>query len=83
MDDADAAAEIVSVVLAAAPAGVTVSGEKLQVAPEGSPLHSNVTVELNPFCGATETETVPLPPSPMLSDGGVADKLKVSGRFIV
>lgn len=44
-----AAADTVSVVVAAAPAtGVTVAGEKLQVAPAGKPEQANVIVEANP-----------------------------------
>ena len=39
--------------------GVTVCGEKMHVAPAGSPEQLNETVELKPFAGVTEIEVVP------------------------
>ena len=44
---------IVRVVLAAAPAGVTVGGEKEQASPEGSPEQLKLTACENPFSGVT------------------------------
>ena len=70
---------IVSVVEAAAPDGVTVAGEKLHNAPEGSPEQANETVELNPLRGATEIAVVPLCPEFRLNDTGEADTEK-SGK---
>jgi hypothetical protein len=54
-----APAEMVSWVVAAAPEGVTVAGAKVHVAPAGSPEHAKLTGESNPFCGVTESVTVP------------------------
>ena len=45
-----------------APLGVIDGGLKLQVAPEGNPLHATLTVELNPFSGVTVKVAVPVCP---------------------
>jgi hypothetical protein len=47
-----------TVVVAAAPAGVTVGGLKEQVIPDGSPEQAKLTAELKPFVGVTETVAV-------------------------
>ena len=50
----EAGVEIVSVALAAVDPGVIEAGEKLHVAPPGSPEHESTTASLNaPFSGAT------------------------------
>ena len=54
-----------SVLLAAAPLGVTEVGLKLHAASAGSPLHEKLTAELNPFCGVTVNVAVPLWPLAM------------------
>jgi hypothetical protein len=46
-------------VLAAAPEGVTVAGEKEHVDPEGNPEQAKLTEELKPFSGVTVSVTVP------------------------
>lgn len=51
---------VIVVVAACVPFGVTVAGEKLHAAPEGSPEQLNVTAELNPFAGVTVNPTVAL-----------------------
>ncbi len=56
-----------------APLGVTEDGAKLQVAPEGSPLHAKLTSELNPFIGVTVNMAVPLCPATMVRVVGVTD----------
>ena len=75
----------VSVVFAAAaPDGVTVAGEKLHVAPAGKPPHANVTGELKPFCGVTDTATVPLCPVATVTAAGETPTVKDGvGRLIV
>jgi hypothetical protein len=45
---------IVSVLLAAAPDGVTLGGAKVQVAPLGNPAQLKETAAEKPFCGVTE-----------------------------
>ena len=51
---------MVSVVVGVAAEGVTVAGEKLQVAPVGCPEQANDTAEENPFSGMMKTVVVPL-----------------------
>jgi hypothetical protein len=67
----DVGAVIVSVVVAIAPDedGVTVDGEKLHDAPEGSPEQLKVTMPENPFCGVTRTAVVPACPALTVSSG--------------
>lgn len=65
--------EIVRVVEAGLPNGVTFGGAKVQVVPAGSPEHANVTLELNPFCGATEIVVVPFVPDATVSEVGDAE----------
>lgn len=53
---ADPAAVVLMVreVEMAAPLGVTLAGENVQLEPAGRPLQANVTVETTPFMGTTE-----------------------------
>ena len=83
--EADAPVATVSVVFAAVvPEGVTVAGEKLHAAPAGKPLHANVTAELKPFCGVTDTATAPLCPAVTVTAAGETPTLKDGGgRLIV
>ena len=60
--DAVCDAAIVSVVLAVAPAGVTVAGVKLHVAPAGSPEQPKVTVALKPPRAVNVIVSVPFEP---------------------
>lgn len=62
-----AVAVIVNVVLTAAvPFGVTVAGEKLQVASLGRPEQAKLTAALNPLIGVTDRPIVPLWPGAIL-----------------
>ena len=72
-------AETVSVVVATPPEGVTLAGEKVHVAPAGSPEHPKVVAEAKPFCGVIEIVTVPLCPGAMVSDGCETEIEKVGG----
>jgi hypothetical protein len=54
---------IVILVVTTAPEGVTVEGEKLQLAPAGTPEQLKLTAELNPLLGVTEIVVVPLCPA--------------------
>src|SRR5260370_3245638 len=67
----------VSVLLTAAPLGVTEGGLKLQAASEGNPLHAKLTCELNPFCGVTVNVAIPLCPLTMVSVVGLTDTWKL------
>ena len=58
------------------PEGVTVAGEKLHAAPEGSPEQTNETGAFNPFSGVTDTETDPLCPAITVSADGEAVREK-------
>ena len=58
----------VSVVELAAPDGVTVDGENVQVVPEGNPEHTNETAEWNPFDGVIAMVAFPLCPGSKVSD---------------
>lgn len=71
-----AGALMVSVVAIALPVGVRVVGEKAQVAPVGNPEQAKETVWLNVFCGVTVSCVWPLDPQPMVSEVGLADKVK-------
>lgn len=68
----DPEVETVRVVEAVEPEGVTVAGEKLQDAPEGSPEQLNETAELNPFAGVIDTVAVAFCPPVTLWNAGVA-----------
>ena len=50
--------EMVTVVVAADPEGVTVAGLKAQVTPVGRPVHAKSTVELKPLLGVMVTVAV-------------------------
>lgn len=64
---------MVSVVVAdVLPLGVTVCGLKLQLAPAGKPLHAKLTAESNPFSGVTVNVAVPLCPTLIVSEVGLA-----------
>jgi hypothetical protein len=65
------------VVVAAAPDGVMLAGEKLQDAPDGSPEQLNETAAENPFCGVTVMVAVPGCPDAALS----ADGATVTEKF--
>ena len=78
------AVEIVNVVVAALPEGVTVAGEKLHDAPAGSPEQAKETAAENPFCGATETVAAPLCPAVTVKDDGAIETPKSGdGRLMV
>jgi len=82
--EAAAVFETVSVVVAAAPDGVTVVGEKLHEAPDGKPEQLNETAEANPFCGVTVTVVFPGCPDEMVSDAGATATAKsAGGRLMV
>ena len=82
---ADADAETVRVVVAAAPhEGVTVAGKKLHVVPAGSPEQAKETAELKPPAGVTEIAVVPLVPAVAVNDAGDAETEKPgAGRLTV
>lgn len=61
-----AAVVMVSCELTALPLGVTLEGEKTQVASEGNPEHAKVTAWLKPFFGVTVKVTNPDLPLLML-----------------
>jgi hypothetical protein len=61
------------VVLAAAPLGVTLLGEKLQDAIDGRPVHAKATAWLNPFTGVTVRVEVPGAPGATLNVAGLAE----------
>lgn len=72
------------VVEAAAPAGVTVAGEKPHDAPEGNPEQLNETAELNPFTGVTVNLVAPFCPAVTVNAVGLAAKVKSgAGRLMV
>lgn len=62
------------------PGGVTVAGEKLHVAPVGSPEQPNETAELNPFSGVTESLVVPTCPAITVNAAVVGHGLGWQGR---
>jgi hypothetical protein len=76
-------AEIVSVVVAAAPVGVTVAGEKPHDVPDGCPEQAKETAALNPFCGVMVTVTMPLAPDAMVNADGETAMVKVGGKLMV
>lgn len=53
---------VIVVVAAVVPLGVTAEGEKLHVAPDGSPEQAKFTAELKPFIGVTDKPMVALCP---------------------
>jgi len=73
---------MVTVVLAAAPAGVTVEGAKLQVTPAGRLEQANETAWLKEFTGVTVTVADALPPGASERDAGAEAKEK-SGEVTV
>ena len=73
----------VSVVETAAPEGVTVAGEKLHDAPEGSPEQLNETAASKPFAGVTEMEVFPLWPAVTVNDAGDAPSEKPATGNVV
>jgi hypothetical protein len=82
--EAAAVVETVSVVEAAAPDGVTVVGEKLHEAPDGSPEQLNETAEANSLCGVTVTVVFPGCPYEMVRDvGDAATEKSGGGRLMV
>jgi hypothetical protein len=75
---------MVRVAAAVVPAGVTLAGEKLHDAPDGSPEQMNVTSESNPFSGVIETVVVPLDPDATVMAVGESEMLKSgAARLIV
>lgn len=62
--------EIVNVLVAAAPDGVTLAGAKLHAAFAGSPVHAKLTGCANPPEGVVVTVTVSLPLCPRVRDEG-------------
>lgn len=74
----------VSVVVAATPDGVTIAGEKAQVAPAGKPEQVNEAEESKPFCGVIVTVVVPLCLASTVIDAGetVIEKSGGGGRFM-
>ena len=73
----------VSVVVAAAPEGVTVAGEKEHDAPDGSPEQLNDTAELKPFWGVTVMDVVPVWPAVTESDETDAAKEKSATKPVL
>ena len=86
--EAEALAAMVSVVVTPPlPVGVTLEGEKEQVAPVGRPEQAKVTAALKPFCGETVRVSEPWLPELMESaaalgvrakDGGAAETTAVT-----
>ena len=72
---------MVRVVLAAAPLGVTLAGENVQMDAAGRPLQANVTVETTPFIGTTEMVNVALWPALIVADKGEATSPKSPPGF--
>jgi len=56
---------------------VALVGLKEAVTPDGTPDAENATLPLNPFCGATVTVLVPVPPCTTLTLLGEADSVKL------
>jgi hypothetical protein len=69
--------ELVVTVRVVLPVPVTVAGEKLAVAPAGSPLALSVTTPANPFTAPTLTVYVVAFPTTTVSVLGVAERLKL------
>ena len=69
----------VSVVVAAAPEGVTVCGLKLHVVPAGKPEQAKETFELKPPTSVTVIVVVPLCPAWTVRDAGLTETVKFGG----
>jgi hypothetical protein len=63
---------------AADPLAVSVAGEKRQAAPVGSPEHTKVIAELNPYCGVTLIVVLALWPELTVADVGEAASVKLA-----
>jgi hypothetical protein len=63
---------MVSCVVTAAPAGVTVAGLKAHVAPAGRPEQAKLTAESNPFSGVTVSVTAPSKVEVAVTESGEA-----------
>ena len=72
----------VSFVVAAAPEGVTVAGEKPHDAPACNPEQAKETAALKPFCGVTVTVTAPLWPDATVKADGAMEMEKVGAGAI-
>jgi len=71
-------------VLAAAPAGDTVEGEKVQLSPSGCPEQLKLTVWPKPFCGVTVSVLVADCPDLTVTLAGEADSVNDGdGRLMV
>jgi hypothetical protein len=81
--EAWALATMVSWVVAAAPAGVTVAGAKEHVTSAGSPEQAKLTGAANPFTGVTDSVTVPWPPESTVSEAGEAPSVKLGSAAMV
>jgi hypothetical protein len=90
----DAATEIVSCVVTAAPEGVTCDGLKLQFAPDGRPEQLKLTAESKPPIGVTVSVVVPCPPESTVNElaaelsvnppaqfGRLKEAIRVAQRF--
>ena len=71
----------VSVVVAAAPLGVTLAGENVQLEAAGRPVQANVTVETTPFIGTTEMLNVALWPALIIAELGETENSKSPPAF--
>ena len=76
-------AMVIVVVTAVVPLGVTVAGEKLQVASAGRPEQAKVTAALKPLTGVTDRPTVPLLPGMTERLDGWAASVNVGAAFTV
>ena len=76
-------AEIVRVVVADEPAGVTDAGLKLHVVPVSNPEQAKLTAELKPFCGVTVRVVVTCPPEEAVSEVGEAASVKFAGEVLI
>jgi len=74
--------EIVIVVDAVPPDGVTVDGEKAHDAPAGSPEHANETRDENPSTGVTETVPLTLCPCCTVRVGGPVTEKSGGGPMV-
>ena len=72
-------AEMVRVVVATPPEGVTLGGANVQVAPAGRPVQLKVVAPVKPLCGVTEMVTVPLWPGSMVSEDTDVEMVNVGG----
>ena len=81
--EATAPVVMVMVVITGALLGVTLAGEKAQVASAGRPLQANETAWAKPFAGVTVSATVVLPLAATLPLAGVSDKAKVGAGAVM